>query len=288
MSKPQTAILFPGQGSQAAGMDELVRDATPELFELASEVVGEDPFARADEATCFAQPAIYAASVAAWVAADRPSADLLAGHSLGELTALAVGGAFSLSDGLRIAAERGRLMELAARESGGGMLAVIGDRTQAEELAEEFDLLVANENSPEQVVLSGPTSGIAEAEAVAAERDLRAVVLKVRGAFHSDAMAPAQKPFDEFLASVEISAPATTVLGCADGTPVTDPRHTLVSGLVRPVRWDSVLAELNRLGVTRFLDAGPGRVMSGLVKRTLSGTRAERLAQMSTAGSTNA
>lgn len=269
-------------------MHEQVVEVAPELFELAAEVVGEDPFARADEATCFAQPAIYAASVAAWVGAGRPDADLLAGHSLGELTALAVGGALSLEDGLRVAAERGRLMEQAARSEGGGMLAVIGARADARALAAEFELLIANENSPEQVVLSGPSAGIAAAEVAAPNRDLRAVELKVRGAFHSAAMEPAQQPFADFLETIVIAEPTSTVIGCASGEPIGDPRATLVAGLVRPVRWDSVLAELRDRGVVRYLDAGPGRVMSGLVKRTLFGTRAERLSRAEAKEAANA
>lgn len=288
MSQPTTVILFPGQGSQVPGMGELVSEVAPELFELAVEVVGEDPFARADEATCFAQPAIYATSVAAWIAAGRPVAELLAGHSLGELSALAVGGAFTLEDGLRIAAERGRLMDEAARSQGGGMLAVIGERAQARALADEFDLLVANENAPEQVVLSGASDAISEAEAAAPQRELRAVELKVRGAFHSSAMEPARQPFAEFLETIEVAEPERTVIGCASAEPISDPRATLVAGLVRPVLWDSVLIELRDRGAARYLDAGPGRVMSGLLKRTLAGTRAERLAEMRAVGSANA
>ncbi len=291
MSQATTAILFPGQGSQASGMDELVRDATPDLYELASEVVGEDPFARAEEATNFAQPAIYATSVAAWVAAGRPDADFLAGHSLGELTALAVSGAYSLEDGLRIAAERGRLMELAARREGGGMLAVMGRREHARELAEEFELLIANENAPEQVVLSGASERISAAEAAAPERELKAVELRVRGAFHTQAMGSAQEPLAEFLAAVDVTEPRTVVIGCADAQPISDPREAIVAGLTRPVRWESVLLALRDRGAARYLDAGPGRVMSGLLKRTVDGTRAQRLTEvtkLAQAGSANA
>src|SRR6476661_6528795 len=251
MAASKTAILFPGQGSQSPDMRELVAGSAPELLELATEIVGEDPFPRADEGTRFAQPAIYAASVAGWIAAGRPEADYLAGHSLGELSALAIGGAFSLADGLRLAAERGRLMEEAARSEGGGMLAVIGDRTRGEDLASEFGLLVANENAPDQLVLSGPRIGIADAEEQAARLDLRAVELNVRGAFHTPAMAPAQKPLASFLERIVIRRPATTVIDCADSEPIDDARTAVVAGLVRPVRWSSVLLELQRRGATR-------------------------------------
>ena len=280
MGETKTAILFPGQGSQTPEMRELVAEFAPELLELATATVGDDPFPRADEGTRFAQPAIYAASVASWIAAGRPEANYLAGHSLGELSALAVGGAFSLEDGLRLAAERGRLMEEAARREGGGMLAVIGDRSRGEELASEFGLMVANENAPDQLVLSGPRIGIADAEEQAAKLELRAVELNVRGAFHTPAMSPAQKPLASFLESLVIRKPATTVIDCADSEPIDDVRAAVVAGLVRPVRWSSVLLELERRGATRYLDAGPGRVMSGLLKRTLRGTRAERLSEM--------
>src|SRR5919106_1219212 len=152
-----SAILFPGQGVGDESTRELVAETRPDLLELASELVGEDPFERIADGTAFAQPVVYCASISGYERLARPPADYFAGHSLGEIGALAAAGAIEDGDGLRIVVARGRLMDDAARHAEpGGMLAVGSDREGAESLARDHGLTVANENSPEQFVLSGP------------------------------------------------------------------------------------------------------------------------------------
>src|SRR5580704_14240878 len=181
-----TAILFPGQGSQTPDMRETVAGVRPDLLSLADEIVGEDPFARAEEGTRFAQPAIFCASLAGWEALGRPSGDFMAGHSLGELGALVASGALRESDGLALVALRGRLMQEAGEQAGdgsgglsGGMLALLGRGAaeRAAELAAAHGLSVANDNSPQQVVLSGLRSALPDAAAAARELGLRPMEL---------------------------------------------------------------------------------------------------------------
>src|SRR5215207_1183409 len=156
-----SATLFPGQGVGDPSSRELVADTRPDLLELAGELVGEDPFERMAEGTAYAQPVVYCASIAGYEQLGRPRADYFAGHSLGEIGALAAAGAIDDRDGLRIVVARGRAMEEAARRSEpGGMLAVGCDRPGAESLADRHGLTLANENSPEQFVLSGPLPSI--------------------------------------------------------------------------------------------------------------------------------
>ena len=129
ISDEATAVLlFPGQGSQTREMGELVSEQRPDLLAIAIEEVGEDPFPLVNEGTCYAQPAMFCASLACWERAGRPLTGVIAGHSLGELAALVAAGRLGAEDGLRIAVRRGRLMhEAAQREPGGGMLALLGD-----------------------------------------------------------------------------------------------------------------------------------------------------------------
>src|SRR6201993_4684923 len=151
-----TAILFPGQGSQTPEMRETVAEVRPDLRSLADEIVGGDPFARVEDGTRFAQPAIFCASLAGWEALGRPAGEFMAGHSLGELAALVAAGALQERDGLELVALRGRLMQESGEEAGdGGMLALVGKGAadHAAGLAEDHGLAVANDNSPQQVVL---------------------------------------------------------------------------------------------------------------------------------------
>ena len=274
------AIVFPGQGAGEPGMAELVRDRRPDLAELASELVGEDPLERAAEGTAFAQPAIYCAALAGHDLLGRPRAALYAGHSLGELTALAAAGAVDDRDGLRAVAERGRLMEEAGRRTPGGMVAVGGERDAALALAAEAGLELANENSPGQFVLSGPEAGLDRALEAARPRGLRAKRLPVAGAFHSAAMAPAVEPFRACLDSIGFRAGHSPVISCATATPfAVDPRDQLAAALTNPVRWADVVRALRAAGARRFLDVGPGRVLAGLIRRTIEGAEVETRSQ---------
>jgi len=269
-----TAILFPGQGSQTPEMGDLVARVRPELLELAVSVVGEDPFPRANDGTNFAQPAIFCASLAGWEALGRPSGDMMAGHSLGELGALVAAGALAEREGLELVALRGRLMEESGREAGdGGMIAVLGAGAsdRAPEIAEAHDLTVANDNSPLQVVISGPTSRLPAALEHAKELGLRAMELDVTGAFHSPMMAAAVPEFERALAQTTFSAPRVTVVSAVTAQPFTDPRRELADALTMPVRWRETMLTLHERGAERFVDVGPGRVLTGLAKRTLTG-----------------
>jgi malonyl CoA-acyl carrier protein transacylase len=268
-----TALLFPGQGSQTPQMRDHVERVRPELLALALEVVGDDPFARVDDGTAWAQPAIFCASLAGWAALGRPAAEFYAGHSLGELGALVAAGAIGEADGLKLVALRGRLMQEAGERAGdGGMIALLGAEAaeRAPELAAAHGLAVANDNSPQQVVLSGPRSALPEAEAGAEEIGLRAMILPVTGAFHSEMMSSAVEPFDAALAAVTIDdAAATAVISAVTAEPFIDVRRQLVQALTSPVRWREVMLSLHARGTERFIEVGPGRVLTGLAKRTL-------------------
>jgi [acyl-carrier-protein] S-malonyltransferase len=267
-----TAILFPGQGSQTPEMRDAVADVRPDLLELAFEIVGEDPFARAEEGTQFAQPAIFCASLAGWAALGRGDGDFMAGHSLGELGALVAAGALSDRDGLELVALRGRLMHEAGVEAGdGGMLALMGPGAaeQAAEIAAPHGLSVANDNSPQQIVLSGPREALPRAAAQAKELGLRPMELPVAGAFHSPAMAAAIPEFTAALARVKLSEPRVPVFSAVTAQPFDDIRGLLVDALTMPVRWRETMVALHGRGVERFVEVGPGRVLTGLVKRTL-------------------
>ncbi len=267
-----SAILFPGQGSQTPEMRETVSEVRPDLLELSEQIVGQDPFARAEEGTRFAQPAIFCASLAGWEALGRPDGDMMAGHSLGELAALVAAGCLSERDGLELVALRGKLMQESGERAGdGGMLALLGSGAadHATELADAHGLAVANDNSPQQVVLSGDRSAFEGASATAKELGLRPMELPVTGAFHSPMMAAAVPEFEAALARVEISSPRVTVLSAVTAAPFEDVRAQLAQALTMPVRWRETLIAMRERGGERFVEVGPGRVLTGLVKRTL-------------------
>jgi len=271
----RTAALFPGQGSQTPDMGDAVERLRPDLYELAVSELGDDLFDRVDETTALAQPAIYCASLAGWSRSDLGSTEVMAGHSLGEFAALAAAGAVDEADGLRLVALRGRLMQHAAEDHGsGGMLAVRAETERAAELAESFGLTVANDNAPDQVVLSGPADAIARAAEQAKGDGIRARPLPVAGAFHSPAMEPAAADFKRALDATEFAAPRVPVFSCVTAAPFgEDVRPQLADGVRHPVRWRETLLELQRLGIERFVEVGPGKVLTGLVRRTLPDRR---------------
>jgi [acyl-carrier-protein] S-malonyltransferase len=267
-----TAILFPGQGSQTPDMREMVAERRPDLLELVARMVGQDPFPRVQDGTDFAQPAIFCASLAGWEALGRPAGDFMAGHSLGELGALVAAGAISERDGLELVTLRGRLMQDAGERSGdGGMLALLGSGAaeNAAEIADRHGLAVANDNSPQQVVLSGASGSLPAAAAAAKELGLRAMELSVSGAFHSPMMASAVPDFSAALERVAFSEPHVPVICAVTAQPFDDVRRQLADALTSPVRWRETLLALHELGAARFVEVGPGRVLTGLAKRTL-------------------
>ena len=267
-----TAVLFPGQGSHTPEMHESVASIRPDLLSLAVTVVGTDPFPLAEEGTMYAQPAIFCASLAGWNAMGSPEGDFMAGHSLGELGALVAAGCLTERDGLELVALRGRLMQEAGERAGdGGMLALLGAGAaeHAESLAEAHGLAVANDNSPQQVVLSGARAALPGAATAARELGLRPMELPVTGAFHSPMMAGAVPEFAAALDRVEIESPRVTVLSAVTAEPFDDVRRRLVEALTMPVRWRETLLALHARGAERFVEVGPGKVLTGLAKRTL-------------------
>lgn len=275
-----TAILFPGQGSQRDGMDELVRAAVPDLFDLATSELGDDLFARAAEGTRFAQPAILCAGLASWTLAGRPAVDALAGHSLGELGAAVAADAIAAEDAVRLAVQRGALMGEAAEAEAGDMLALLCPIAVATEVGAASGTVVANDNDPTQVVLSGPERAIERAADEAAERGVRTLPLPVTGAFHSPAMRPAYEPFRALLEEVEVRRAATPLISSTTVRVLESPdeiRDGLARAIVEPVRWRETIIELHRRGVSCFLETGPGKALTGMVRRTLDGVTAKVL-----------
>jgi [acyl-carrier-protein] S-malonyltransferase len=265
------AVLFPGQGSQTPDMRELVESERPDLMAE----VGPELFDRAGEGTRWAQPAIFCASLAGWSRLGV-SPDLMAGHSLGEIGALVAAGALTEPDGLRLVSERGRLMQEAAEAAGeGGMLAALGDdRDAIEDIARRRELTIANDNAPTQVVLSGPAAAIDEAAAELEERGLRALRLPLQGAFHSPAMRRAVQPFRELLDEVDVREPRVPVLSGVTAEPFDDVPERLAQAIAYPVRWLEVMRALTGRGARKFVEVGPGKVLTGLVRRSLEGVEA--------------
>jgi [acyl-carrier-protein] S-malonyltransferase len=256
-------------------MRELVARARPELLEMAVRVVGEDPFARADEGTQFAQPAIFCASLAGWT--ERPPSMrpvALAGHSLGELSALVAAGVLERSAGLRLAVRRGELMASASEGRDEGMLAVLGAPEETvTSLAHEHQLVLANDNAPGQVVLAGPSERLRAAATAARQQRVRAIVLDVAGAFHSPSVAAAVEPFRAELDRVELAPAAIPVISGASARPFEDMRAELAAAIVLPVRWRETMLALAGLGADTFVDFGPGEVLARLVTRNVPDAR---------------
>jgi [acyl-carrier-protein] S-malonyltransferase len=271
-------MLFPGQGSQTADMRDQVERHRPDLLEIAQSEVSDDLFERAGDGTRWAQPAIFCAALAGYeVLKDRYEPDLMAGHSLGEISALVAAGALDAEDGLRLVAARGRLMQEAAEETGdGGMLAVRArERATVEQVADQAGLSIANDNAPDQLVLSGAVAALDEGETLLREQRVRAKRLPVAGAFHSPLMEPAVEPFRRLTEHVEVRAPRVPVLSCVTAAPFQDVREQLVQAIVSPVRWTDVMSALHDLGATRYVETGPGRVLTNLVRKSLDDVEAD-------------
>jgi [acyl-carrier-protein] S-malonyltransferase len=279
-------MLFPGQGSQTADMRDLVERNRPDLLELAQSEVSDDLFERATDGTRWAQPAIFCAALAGYeVLKESHEPALMAGHSLGEISALVAAGALDAGDGLRLVAARGRLMQEAAEHTGdGSMMAVRArDRAAVDEVAAAAGVSIANDNAPDQLVLSGSLAALDEAERLLSERKVRAKRLPVAGAFHSPLMQPAVEPFRELAERVEVREPRVPVLSCVTAAPFQDVREQLVQAITSPVRWTDVMTALHGLGATRYVETGPGRVLTGLVRKSLDGVEAEAPLAMETA-----
>ena len=276
------AFVFPGQGSHRPGaLASWSEHPALAVLEEVGEGLGRDVRALSDDPgtggrTADAQPAIMAASLVAWRglsdAGVRP--DVVAGHSLGEYTAAIAAGAFSVVDGTRVVAERGRAMGEACAASPGTMAAVVKLNPDAVEvLVDGIDgLVVANDNAPGQVVVAGDPQAVAAVRARAKDAGGRALPLDVEGAFHSPAMAPAVDAVRAVLADVAVEDPEVPLVSGATAREVerADPLgDALVAGILSPVRWREVQLRLAERGVTHLVEVGPGGVLAGLAKRTV-------------------
>lgn len=279
-----TAAVFPGQGSQFIGMADpwTHHPAGMAVLDEASGSMGRDLVEGCrDEAllatTEFVQPALLACTIAAFrvLEAEGIAFTGVAGHSLGEFAALVAADVIGLSDALDVVVVRGRAMQRAAEERPGTMSALLGvDSETASALCDEVRgddvLVVANENSPVQVVISGSVPAIERAEVVAKGRKIRAVRLNVAGAFHSALMGPAVTPIVERLTSMVFRAPRFPVAENVTGAMVGDPdelRALVGRHVVSPVRWESCVRSLSEAGAQLFVEAGPGAVLTKLAKR---------------------
>lgn len=228
--------------------------------------------------TVFAQPAIMTVSVACWRAAQElrggelPSPSFLAGHSLGEYTALVMAGCLPFADGLRLVQERGRLMQEAADKRPGGMAAIMGlEPGQVEAICLETGLCVANLNSPQQIVISGAREPLERSMAMAKARGARLVVpLEVAGAFHSPLMEPVQEGLSRAILSLSLADPRVPIVANGTARPLTSAREVreeLVFQACHCVRWQESIEYMENAGVSTFVEVGNGRVLTGLVKR---------------------
>jgi len=288
----KTALLFSGQGAQAVGMGKDLAASYPaaaEVFAKADAILGyslsqiafEGP---ADELTrtSVCQPALYTHGLAvlAVIREKVPSFafQAAAGLSLGEFTAHAAAGTFDFETGLRLVDQRSRFMQEACESTEGGMAAIIGaEEQQVRDLAAAADVDVANLNSPGQIVISGEKAKIAIAVGMAKEYGARkAVELTVAGAFHSRLMEPAFLRLSDVLARTEIKEPSVPVISNIDALPAGSPdaiRKALADQVTGSVRWiGSIEYLIDHVGITRFLELGPGGVIAGLVGRIRKGT----------------
>jgi [acyl-carrier-protein] S-malonyltransferase len=295
-----TAFVFPGQGSQQVGMGKALAEQFPAakaVFDEVDAALGEKLSATMWEGpedqltlTANTQPALLAVSIAALRVLEQERgvrfSDLqfVAGHSLGEYSALCASGALSLADAARLLRVRGNAMQAAVPVGQGGMTALIGtDIDQAREIAREAAqgevLEVANDNGGGQVVVSGAKAAAERVVEIAKAKGVkRALPLPVSAPFHSPLMAPAAEIMREALALVTVNTPAVPVIANMTARPVTDPdtiRKLLVEQVTGTVRWRESVAYMAAEGVTRFVEVGSGKVLAGLVKRIADGVEAQ-------------
>lgn len=284
MSK--VAFVFPGQGSQAVGMGLDLFEQSPEakqVFEEADEALGYSLsklcFNGPEEElrqTINTQPAVMTASIAclrtAFGNGDSTKPAFVAGHSLGEYSALIAAGVLSFSEGIRLVQERARLMQLAGDNRPGGMAAIIGlDLISLEEICQETGAQIANLNSPEQTVISGTNNGLAWAMDLAKARGAKRVVrLSVSGAFHSQLMELAADGLEKAVFDYNFNHPLIPIVANTTASPKSTSEE-VVDGILKQVcgcvRWQPSVEYMIESGITTFVEIGPGQVLTGLIKR---------------------
>ncbi len=284
------AFVFPGQGAQAVGMGKDLYDRYPaarELYQRADEIVGfalsrvcfEGPEEELQQ-TRNAQPAIAVTSLALLKVATEESPQLLqtpafvAGHSLGEYPALVAAGAVPFDEAIRLLRKRGELMQAAGERNPGTMAAVLGlDISDCEEVCREAGADICNINAPGQIVIGGRRDAVVRALDYAKARGAAKVIpLSVSGAFHSSLMRPAADGMVQPVATAEIRETVVPVIANCTATPMTNEmsiRHELVDQICRPVQWSQTVDFLGSQGVETFIEFGPGRVLTAIIKRML-------------------
>lgn len=287
------AYVFPGQGSQWVGMGQDLYVGSAEaraVFEEADSILGfalsklcfegpEDVLRQ----TVNAQPAIMTVSIAYLRTSpqlqDRPQPSFVAGHSLGEYTALVCAGALSFADALRLARERGRLMQEAGDRTSGGMLAVIGlDEAAVLSVCQDTGMEIANINCPGQIAISGPTEALDKAAQMAREKGAQRVVpLPVSGAFHSRLMQPAADGMARAVSSLRFQDTVIPIVANTTAEPMTNGdalKAELLNQLCHSVLWQKSVERMLKEGTLEFVEVGPGQVLTGLIKRITRDARA--------------
>lgn len=289
------AILFPGQGSQKVGMAKDHYDSDTNFkkrIDQANDIVGYDlskimfegPQEKLTQ-TKFTQPAIFIHSVALFEK-ENIKPEMVAGHSLGEFSALVAAGVLSFETALDLVSLRGKLMQEAGHQQPGTMAAIIGmDDDVVDRICEEATKKVgkpvvsANYNSPGQLVISGDVDAVKEAVEMAKEKGCRlAKLLPVSGAFHSPLMEPAYKSFKRRVVEIDFSTANIPVYSNFTGEGTTEPdilKENVIFQLTHPVKWTDTLKNMEAAGATDFIEMGPGKVLQGLVKRTLKNANIE-------------
>ncbi len=279
------AFVFPGQGAQFVGMGKDLYDNSPvakEMFDKANEILGFNitdlMFAGTDEdlkQTKVTQPAIFLHSVIlSKVMGEAFAPEMVAGHSLGEFSALVAAGAMSFEDGLKLVSQRAMAMQKACEAEPSTMAAIVGmEDAIVEEVCGSIEdvVVAANYNCPGQLVISGSFAGIDKACEILTEKGAkRALKLPVGGAFHSPLMEPAREELAAAIEATEFSAPVCPVYQNVDAKPQTDPaviKTNLVAQLTAPVKWTQTVQNMIADGVSSFTEVGPGKVLQGLVKK---------------------
>ena len=278
------ALVFPGQGSQFVGMGKELfesRKDIKDMMEFANDILGFDilkiMFEGTDEdlkQTKVTQPAIFIHSVAAVKAIDATGAQMVAGHSLGEFSALVANGVLSFEDGLKLVSERALAMQAACDEHPSSMAAILGlEDAKVEEICSGINGIVvpANYNCPGQLVISGETTAVEKAcEAMKEAGAKRALLLPVNGAFHSPLMQPAQERLAAAIENTKFRKATIPVYQNITTTAVSDAeeiKKNLIAQLIGPVKWTQSVKNMIKDGATTFVEVGPGKTLQGLIKK---------------------